>query len=63
MPHIKCPSCDHTIHVHTSVQKMELVSCPNCHSIFEVTQINPLRIGWPDDPQIPSSRRIIHKII
>lgn len=51
----KCPACKQIIELKEKVHLQDFVTCPNCKNVLEVVRIIPLKLDWPEDPQISSS--------
>ncbi len=47
-----CIACGNHLQIKDTKLLGDFVTCPVCWSIFEIVHLNPIKIYWPEDPQV-----------
>ena len=46
---VVCPDCEATFTLKEKPEIGKRVTCPECHEVFEVVEVDPVELDWPDD--------------
>ena len=58
MENVQCLACKHEIRLDNYLALYDLIVCPECKVILEITQLNPVKLEWSEDPiTSPLSRK------
>lgn len=52
-----CIACGHQLQIKEKKVVGDLVTCPLCWSIFEIMRLDPVKLHWPEDPQVFTTTR------